>query len=141
MKITINTTVKSTLKHCWNAWTTPADIMQWNAANQDWHTPSSTNDLRIGGKFTSRMEAKDGSMGFDFEGTYTNIIDYQLIEYALGDQRTVIVAFKDNNGVVDITETFDAEDEHSADMQRAGWQAILDNFRQYVENKTCETQA
>jgi uncharacterized protein YndB with AHSA1/START domain len=75
-------------------------------------------------------------MGFDFEGTYTNIIDYQLIEYSLGDQRTVSVVFKDNNGVVDITETFDAEGEHSAEMQRAGWQAILNNFRQYVENKT-----
>ncbi|MFZ6816762.1 SRPBCC family protein [Undibacterium sp. Ji22W] len=134
MKITINTSIKADLKLCWNAWTTPADIMQWNAANDDWHTTRSSNDLRIGGTFTSRMEAKDGSMGFDFEGTYTNIIEHELIECVLGDLRTVSVSFKEVDGSVQITETFDAENEHSAEMQRAGWQAILDNFARYVEN-------
>lgn len=134
MKITINTSIKADLKLCWNAWTTPADIMQWNAANDDWHTTRSSNDLRIGGTFTSRMEAKDGSMGFDFEGTYTNIIEHELIECVLGDQRTVSVSFKEVDGSVQITENFDAENEHSAEMQRAGWQAILDNFARYVEN-------
>ncbi|MBC3874704.1 SRPBCC family protein [Undibacterium flavidum] len=135
MKITINTTVKAKLKDCWDAWTTPADIMQWNAANDDWHTPRSSNNLRVGGIFSSRMEAKDGSMGFDFEGTYTQVIPHELIEYALGDQRTVTVTFKEADGAVQITETFDAENEHSAEMQRAGWQAILDNFARYVESK------
>lgn len=135
MKIRIASTIKAPLKTCWDAWTTPADIVQWNAASADWHTPRCTNDLRVGGKFTSRMEAKDGSMGFDFEGIYTQVIEHQLIEYQMADLRTVSVEFKELDGAVQITETFEAESEHSAEMQRAGWQAILDNFTQHVEQR------
>ena len=108
--------------------------MQWNAASEDWHTTSSTVDLRPGGQFSSRMEAKDGSFGFDFAGEYTNIVTHELIEYAFGD-RTAAVKFEQTDGGVKVAIEFEAEEENSADMQKAGWQAILDNFARHVLGK------
>lgn len=134
MKITIETTVAAPIEDVWRAWTTPADIVQWNAASDDWHTPSATVDLREGGQFSSRMEAKDGSMGFDFAGTYTRIVPLERIECALGD-RSLIVEFLHNANGVTVRETFDADETHPAEYQRAGWQAILDRFARYVEER------
>jgi uncharacterized protein YndB with AHSA1/START domain len=133
MKITVETVVKADLNRVWSAWNDPEAIKQWNAASDDWHTPKSTVDLREGGRFTSRMEAKDGSEGFDFEGTYTRVLPRQLIEYRMSDGREVRVEFKPDAGGVRVTEAFDAETENSADLQRQGWQAILDNFARHVE--------
>lgn len=135
MKITVQTNVKAKLDAVWTAWNNPEDIKQWNAASDDWHTPRSTVDLREGGKFMARMEAKDGSFGFDFEGTYTKVVPQKLIEYKMADDREVRVEFSEAAGGVLVKETFDAESENSADMQRQGWQAILSNFAKYVETK------
>lgn len=135
MKITIEAIVHSDLEKTWKAWNTPEDIMRWNAASDDWHTPRSAVDLCTGGKFSARMEAKDGSMGFDFEGTYTHVIDKKLIQYSMEDGRTVSVTFEEVDGGVKVTETFDAENTHSIDIQRQGWQSILDNFKKYVEDQ------
>ena len=135
MKITIETVVKADLARVWDAWNTPEDVTRWNAASEDWHTTASTIDLREGGTFASRMEARDGSMGFDFEGTYTRVVPHQAIEYRMGDGREVQITFAEQAGGVLVTETFDAETENSADLQRQGWQAILDNFARYVEAK------
>lgn len=131
--ITVETTVNAPIATVWDYWTTPEHIMKWNAASDDWHTPSATNDLREGGSFTSRMEAKDGSFGFDFGGTYTTVIDHREIAYTTGDGRKVRVTFDEQDGKTKVTETFDAESENSPEMQRAGWQAILDNFKKYTE--------
>ena len=136
MKITIETRVKADLKIVWDAWNNPEDIKRWNAASDDWHTPQSAVDLREGGKFSARMEAKDGSMGFDFEGTYTRIVLRKIIEYKLGDDREVKVEFTEAADGVLVKETFDAESQNSPEMQRQGWQAILDNFARHVETKT-----
>ncbi|HEX9798170.1 MAG TPA: SRPBCC family protein [Anaerolineales bacterium] len=133
MKITVETTVKAELSKVWDAWNNPADIQQWNAASDDWHTTRSSVDLRQGGMFLSRMEAKDGSEGFDFEGTYTRIEPHKLIEYRMSDGREVKVEFVSSAQDVVVRETFDAETENPADLQRAGWQAILDSFRRHVE--------
>lgn len=135
MKITIETLVKAGLAKVWDAWNTPDDVRQWNAANDEWHTTTSRIDLREGGTFVSRMEAKDGSMGFDFEGTYTRVVPRQLVEYRMSDGREVQVTFAEQEGGVLVTETFDAETENSAELQRQGWQAILDNFARHVEAK------
>ena len=135
MKITIETLVRADLETVWDAWNTPEDIMRWNAASEDWHTTSSSVDLREGGTFRSRMEARDGSMGFDFEGTYTRVEPRRFIGYAMSDGREVEVEFTRQADGVLVRETFDAEDEHSAEMQRQGWQAILDNFARHVEAK------
>jgi len=134
MKITVSTIVAAPLHDVWTAYTTPADIILWNAASPDWHTTSSTVDLRPGGKFSSRMEAKDGSFGFDFEGEYIKIIPYQLIEYKFGD-RNGIVEFKQDDDAVTVMVTFDGEETHSEEQQRTGWQAILDNFSRHVKGK------
>ncbi len=133
LKIVIETTVKSTIDRVWAAWTTPDDINQWNAASDDWHTPRSTNDLRVGGTFSYRMEARDGSFGFDFGGTYTHVEHGKRIDYVLGDGRTVSVTFEPADGGIKVVEAFDAEDVNSAEMQRQGWQAILERFRAHVE--------
>ncbi len=130
--ITVQSIVAAPLEKVWRAYTTPDDIKQWNAASEDWHTPSATVDLREGGVFSSRMEARDGSMGFDFAGTYTKIETHRLIEYDFGD-RHARVEFTPGEGGVRITVTFDAESEHPIDVQRDGWQSILDNFKRYVE--------
>ena len=135
MKITIETLVRADLDQVWKAWNTPEDIKQWNTASDDWHTTHSSVDLREGGKFVSRMEAKDGSFGFDFEGVYTRVVPQQAIEYRMGDGREVQSQFVERADGVLVTSTFDAESENPAEMQRAGWQAILDNFGRYVEAK------
>lgn len=135
MKITIETTANAPLATVWDAWNTPADIQQWNSPSPDWHTPHSTVDLREGGKFLSRMEARDGSAGFDFEGTYTRVVPQQAIEYRMPDGREVQTEFTEVDGGVHIRVTFDAETENPLEMQRAGWQAILDSFRCHAEAK------
>jgi uncharacterized protein YndB with AHSA1/START domain len=134
MRITVETTVVAPIEEVWRAWTTPDDIMQWNAASDDWHTTAATVDLRVGGAFSSRMEAKDGSFGFDFAGTYTKIVPQQLIECAFGD-RVLVVEFASGPDGVTVRETFDAEETHPVEMQRAGWQAILDRFARHVMSR------
>jgi uncharacterized protein YndB with AHSA1/START domain len=134
MKIAVETTVNADLEKVWNAWNTPADIVKWNAASEDWHTTRSEVDLRVGGKFNARMEAKDGSFGFDFEGTYTRVEPHQVVEFRMGDGREARVEFVQRSGGVLVRETFDAETENPAEVQRQGWQAILDSFRRYVED-------
>ncbi|UWZ85292.1 SRPBCC family protein [Occallatibacter riparius] len=134
MKITVETVVAAPIEQVWAAWTNPEDIKQWNAASDDWHTTAAAVDLREGGTFSSRMEAKDGSMGFDFAGTYTRIVEHQLIESRFGE-RTLRVEFLDRNGEVTVRESFDAETTHSEEQQRQGWQAILDRFAKHVEAK------
>ena len=134
MQITVETTVRAPLPIVWSAYTTPADIVQWNAASDDWHTTSATVDLRVGGNFSSRMEAKDGSFGFDFAGTYTQIEPHRLIAYSFGD-RGAQVSFEDGKDGVTVRVTFDAEETHSIEQQRGGWQAILDRFARHVESK------
>lgn len=133
MKITVETSIKAPIEKIWHAWTTPEDIKQWNAASDDWHTTAATVDLRVGGSFCSRMEAKDGSFGFDFAGTYTKIVPHQLIEYSLGE-RVVSVEFITQDESVLVRETFTAEATHSIEQQRQGWQAILDRFARHVES-------
>jgi uncharacterized protein YndB with AHSA1/START domain len=133
MKITVQTLVNAPLAKVWNAWNNPSDIKQWNAASEDWHTTQSTVDLREGGKFTARMEAKDGSFGFDFDGTYSRIVPHKLIEFRIGDGREVSVEFEQQGAAVLVRETFDAETVNAPELQRQGWQAILDNFRRHVE--------
>ena len=133
MEIAIETTVVAPIERVWAAWLTPFDITQWNFASEEWCCPRANIDLVVGGKFNYRMEAKDGSMGFDFEGTFTSILPLAAIEYALADDRKVRVRFDQTDSGVRIIETFDAEDEHSAELQRKGWQCILDNFKKHVE--------
>ena len=133
MNITVETTVHAPIDRIWAAWNDPLAIEQWNAASPDWHTPRASVDLREGGRFSSRMEARDGSMGFDFEGTYTRVEPPRLIEYVMADGRKVRVEFIAAGDVVTVREHFDAEDQHGAEQQRQGWQAILDNFARHVE--------
>jgi uncharacterized protein YndB with AHSA1/START domain len=134
MRITVENTIDAPIAEVWKAYTTPADIKQWNAASDDWHTPSATVDLREGGAFSSRMEAKDGSMGFDFAGTYTKIVENKLIAYTFGD-RTAETTFAPEGKGVRVRVSFDPEQENPTDMQREGWQSILDSFKRYVEAK------
>ena len=133
-KITVKNTVKAPIEKVWKYWTAPEHITKWNNASDDWHSPAAENDLRVGGKFSARMEAKDGSMGFDFAGVYDEVKPHQRIAYTLGDGRRVNVDFTSNGKETDVSETFEAEDTHSIDMQRGGWQAILDNFKKYTES-------
>ncbi len=139
VKITVETAVKAKLNEVWTAWNNPSDIKQWNAAQEDWHTTDSAVDLREGGKFKSRMESKDGSVGFDFEGIYTRVVPKKAIEYRMSDGREVKVEFVEKNGEVLVKETFDPEAENAPEIQRQGWQAILDNFSRHVENKRLRT--
>lgn len=132
--ITVEITVAAPIEQVWQAYTTPADIMAWNSASDDWHTTAATVDLRVGGTFSSRMEAKDGSMGFDFAGTYTAITPHELITYSFGD-RTARVEFRQDRTGVLVRVTFDAESEHPIEQQREGWQAILSHFKRHVEAK------
>ena len=132
MKIQVEATVRAPIARVWEAYTSPADIVQWNFASEDWCCPRASGDLREGGKFSSRMEAKDGSFGFDFEGTYTTIVTHALIEYAFGD-RAARVTFADGAEGVTVGVEFEAETEHDVEMQRGGWQAILNNFKRHVE--------
>ena len=132
-RITVATTIQAPVEKVWQFWIEPQHIIQWNAASNDWHTPRAENDLRVDGKFLSRMEAKDGSWGFDFTGTYSTIQEHQEIVYALEDGRKVQILFSGKDNETTVTEVFDAENTHSIDMQQTGWQAILDNFKNYVE--------
>ena len=135
MNITVDTLGNGAVDEVWEAWNNPADIQQWNTAQEDWHTPRSTVDLREGGKFMSRMEARDGSVGFDFEGTYTRVVPKREIAYRMSDDREVEVQFIERGDGVLVKETFDPETENTPELQRQGWQAILDNFARYVENR------
>lgn len=134
MQITVETLVHAPIDKVWKAYTTAEDIMQWNAASDDWHTPRAEVDLRVGGKFLSRMEAKDGSVGFDFEGTYHEVVEHRRLAYSLGD-RQVTADFDETADGVRVRVGFDAEETFSAEQQRDGWQAILDRFARYVEAK------
>ena len=132
--ITVEATIQAPLAKVWECYTTPEHIIRWNAASEDWHTPSAENDLREGGKFSYRMEARDGSMGFDFWGIYDQVVPMEIIEYTMGDGRKARVLFSGSEAGTRVTTTFEAEQENSAELQQAGWQAILDNFRKHVES-------
>jgi uncharacterized protein YndB with AHSA1/START domain len=135
MKITVETFVHATAADAWHLYNTPAHIVRWNAASDDWHSPASRVDLREGGGFCTRMEAKDGSMGFDFEGVYTRVVPQELIEYRMDDGREVAVHFAPAGDGVRVRVVFDAESQNPAEVQRQGWQAILDNFGRYAESE------
>ena len=131
--ITVETTVNAPIEKVWNYWTMPEHIIKWNNASDNWHTPQAENDLKPGGRFVCRMEAKDGSFGFNFGGTYNMVTLNKSIEYTLDDNRKVKIYFTPEGDATTITETFEAEDENSEELQRTGWQAILDNFKKYTE--------
>ncbi|MDP4146739.1 MAG: SRPBCC family protein [Bacillota bacterium] len=133
--ITIKATVNAPVEMVWRYWTEPEHIRKWNSASEDWHTPHAENDLRVGGKFLSRMEAKDGSFGFDFGGIYDKVELYKVIAYTLGDGRKVEISFSRGDNKTEIVETFEAESVNSIEMQQSGWQAILDNFKKYTEKQ------
>ncbi len=131
--ITIETNVQAPVTKVWKFWSEPQHITKWNAASDDWHTPFAENDLRTGGIFKSTMAAKDGSFSFDFWGTYTNVKENQLIEYTLGDGRKVKITFHVEGNTTKVIESFEPENENPLEMQKGGWQAILNNFKKYTE--------
>jgi uncharacterized protein YndB with AHSA1/START domain len=135
-KLTVKADIKALLDKVWECWTEPNHITQWNNASDDWHTPKAENDLRVGKSFVYRMEAKDGSAGFDYEGKYKEVKDNELIAYTLGDGREVEIVFEEKADFTRVTETFEAENTFSLEMQREGWQSILYNFKRYVESQT-----
>ncbi len=130
--ITVEVTINAPLDAVWDGYTNPADIVQWNAASEDWHTTKATADLKVGGAFCSRMEAKDGSFGFEFAGTYTQVEPMAVLAYVFGD-RMAEISFRDGPGGVTVQVRFDAESGNSIEVQQAGWQAILDNFKRHME--------
>ncbi len=132
-KIKITATVNADSKKAWNYYTQPEHIIKWNFADPSWFCPSATNDLRVGGKYSARMEAKDGSFGFDFEGIYDEVIDGEKLVLALGDGRKVDIDFKKNGSQTDVSVAFDPETENPIEMQKNGWQAILNNYKKYTE--------
>lgn len=138
LKIAVRTTVNAPIGEVWRYWTEPEHITKWMNASDDWHTSVSENDLRVGGKFLSRMEAKDGSFGFDFSGVYDEVKLNEVISYTIGDGRKVKITFIDEESKTEIIETFEAENTHSIEQQQQGWQAILDNFKKYTEGRTIE---
>jgi uncharacterized protein YndB with AHSA1/START domain len=133
--ITVAATINAPVEKVWQYWTEPTHIIQWCQASDDWHAPYADNDVQTGGKFKTTMAAKDGSFSFDFGGVYTNVVLHENLAYALEDGRKVNIDFKGAGNNTTVTETFDAENTHSVDMQRDGWQAILNNFKKYVEEK------
>jgi uncharacterized protein YndB with AHSA1/START domain len=135
MSLTVETTVNAPIQKVWDYWTKPEYITKWNAASDDWHTPWAENELKVGGKFKARMEARDGSFGFDFEGTYNDVQDQKYLEYTIADGRKVQVSFSSQAEATKVVETFEAEDTHSIEMQKEGWQAIMNNFMKYAESK------
>ena len=135
VQITVETTVPVKPTQAWEYWTEPKHITKWNQASEDWHTPWAETDLRVGGKFSSRMESTDGKYGFDFWGIYDAVEPPRLLASTLGDGRTVRVVFDPVAEGTKVTETFEAEGENSVELQRQGWQAILDSFRRYVEKQ------
>ncbi len=132
-KITVMATINAPVEKVWKDYNTPESVKEWNNASPDWHTPKATNDFREGGEFCYTMAAKDGSFSFDFGGVYDKIVENQLIEYTMGDGRQVIVMFSDNGNTTDVETVFDAESQNPVEMQQQGWQAILNNFKAYVE--------
>jgi uncharacterized protein YndB with AHSA1/START domain len=132
-KIIVVSTINAPVEKVWNFWTSPEHITKWCNASDDWHVPHAENDVRMGGKFITRMEAKDGSFGFDFGGVYDEVKTNKMIAYTIGDGRKVNVIFDSNGNKTNVTETFEAETQNSLEMQRGGWQAILDNFKKYTE--------
>jgi uncharacterized protein YndB with AHSA1/START domain len=132
-RITVEATIAAPIEQVWHAWNTPADIKRWNAASDDWHTTKAEVDLRVGGTFSLRMEAKDGSMGFDFAGTYTKLVQHKLIESEFGDRVLIVEFITGRDGVI-VRETFEAETTYPVEQQQQGWQAILDNFKKHVES-------
>ena len=132
-KITVQSAVKAGTQKVWDYYTQPEHIMKWNFADPSWHCPGVTNDLRVGGKYSARMEAKDGSYGFDFNTVYDEVVEQEKIAYTMEDGRKAVITFRGENGTTRVTVTFDAESQNDVEMQRKGWQAILDNFKKYVE--------
>src|SRR3989337_2561087 len=135
-KITIQAAITADTSKVWDFWTKPEHITKWNFAVDDWQCPKAENDLRVGGKYFARMEAKDGSFGFDFEAIYDEVTDQKKITYTMGDGRQATTTFEDLNGTTNVTTSFEAENENDPEMQRAGWQAILDNFKKYAESNS-----
>jgi uncharacterized protein YndB with AHSA1/START domain len=133
--ITVEALINAPVATVWKCWTTPADIMNWNNASDDWHTTKAENDLRVGGRFLARMEAKDGSTGFDFTGIYDQIVPNHSIGYAIADGRKVRISFQSDGQLTKVTETFETETVYSKELQQAGWQSILNNFKKYVEKE------
>jgi len=131
--ITVQSTINASVEKVWKYWSGPEHITKWCNASDDWHTPRAENDLRVGGKFQSRMEARDGSMGFDFGGVYDEVKTNELISYTMDDTRKVKIRFTSNGNETKVIESFEAEDANPIELQRGGWQAILDNFKKYVE--------
>ena len=131
--LTVEATINESVSKVWEYWTKPEHITHWNNASDDWHTPNAANDLRVGGSFSSRMEAKDGSMGFDFGGIYDAVTPNEYIEYTLGDGRKVKINFIADGNSTKVIERFDAETENLLELQQTGWQAIMDNFKKYTE--------
>ena len=136
IEIMVKTTVNEPVEKVWKCWTEPTYITKWNSASEDWHTPFAENDLRVGGSFISRMEAKDGSLGFDFSGTYDEVKLYEVISYVTADGRKVKITFIGQENETNIIETFEAENTNSIELQQKGWQAILDNFKKFTEQTT-----
>lgn len=132
--VTVKATVNAPIEKVWTSWNEPSHITKWCQASADWHAPFAENDLKNGGKFKTTMAAKDGSFSFDFGGTYTNVQRHQLIEYVMDDQRRVKILFESKGNQTEVTETFDPENTHDIEMQRGGWQAILDSFKRYTES-------
>jgi uncharacterized protein YndB with AHSA1/START domain len=134
INISIDTNVNASIGKIWQFWTEPRHIMQWNAASDDWHTTKAENDLEVGGKFSSRMEAKDGSFGFDFFGIYDAVKINELIAYTLGDGRKVTISFSAEGNAIKMVIVFEAETQNPIEVQKGGWQAILNNFKKYTES-------
>lgn len=132
-KVTVQAVIQAPIDKVWSYWTEPEHITKWNQASDDWHAPKAENDLRAGGTFLTRMEAKDGSMGFDFGGVYDEVKTHELISYTMGDGRRVEITFAAEGQDTKVVETFDAESTHPVEFQQAGWQAIMDNFKKYAE--------
>jgi uncharacterized protein YndB with AHSA1/START domain len=131
--ITVRATVNAPVETVWKHWTSPESVTQWNHASDDWHSPKASNDLREGGKFIFRMEAVDGSMGFDFEGIYDKVIVNKQIDYTMPDGRKVKTTFHIEDEITEVVETFEAESTHTLEQQRDGWQSIMNNFKKYAE--------
>nr|WP_315231735.1 SRPBCC family protein [uncultured Flavobacterium sp.] len=134
--ITVQSTINASIEKIWELWTAPEHVMKWNNASEDWHTPFAENDLKVGGKFKYTMASTDGTMRFDFEGIYTNVVNPSLIEYEIADGRKVKIVFEKDAEGIKVIESFDPETVNPEEMQKNGWQAILDNFKKYVENAT-----
>ena len=132
-KVTVEASINADVSKVWNYWNTPERITQWNFANKEWHCPKAEIDLRVGGKIKTRMEARNGSFGFDLEGEYDEIVDQKMISYVMPDGRKVSTTFVNTDGNTMVTTIFDAENLSPIELQKAGWQAILENFKRYVE--------